>query len=65
MAKEIVVDRYLELLQAELRTRKAVRTVLRERLEHEDKLIIDIERKIIDYVNSDSDKEKHIKQHIN
>lgn len=59
-----MVDRYLDLLYAELRTRKAVRTVLRERILHEDALIIDIEKKILEYANEEIDKEKIIKEHI-
>lgn len=50
----MVDDKYLFLLQEELKVRKSVRTVLRERLLHEDYLIADIEKKILEYVNSET-----------
>jgi hypothetical protein len=54
-----VDDDYLFLLQQELKTRKAVRSTLKERLNHEDHLIIDIEKKILEYVNGERDITKH------
>lgn len=65
MANKVVVDKLLFLMQEELKNRKAVRSILKERITHEDFLIIDLEKKILDYINSDKDKEKHIKEHIN
>lgn len=56
-------DKILFLLQEELKTRKAVRTVLRERLLHEDNLIIDLEKKLLEYANSERDVSKDIKRH--
>lgn len=52
------MDRYLELLESELRVRKSVRVTLQERLLHEDYLIKDIERQIIEYKDSKVDIEK-------
>jgi DNA-dependent RNA polymerase auxiliary subunit epsilon len=57
-------DRYLELLYLELKTRKSVRTVLRERILHEDQLITDIQKKILEYANGEIDNEKIVKENI-
>ena len=52
------MDRYLELLDSELKIRRSVRVTLQERLLHEDYLIQDIERQILEYKDSKVDIEK-------
>jgi DNA-dependent RNA polymerase auxiliary subunit epsilon len=57
-------DKYLELLYLELKCRKSVRSVLRERILHEDQLIIDIQKKILEYANEDKDVGTTRNEHI-
>jgi hypothetical protein len=54
----LVVDRYLDLLDSELKIRRSVRVTLQERLLHEDYLIKDIERQILEYKDSKVDVDK-------
>lgn len=64
MDKKVVEDKVLFLMQSELRCRKATRTILRERITHEDLLIIDLERKILEYINQEGEFKKDIKGNI-
>lgn len=61
---KVVEDKLLFLMQEELKCRKSVRTVLRERLLHEDHLIIDLEKRLLEYANKEIDVSKDIKRHI-
>jgi hypothetical protein len=64
MDKKDVDDNMLFLLQQELKCHKATRTILRERLLHLDHLIMDSEKKIMEYVNQEGEFAKDIKNNI-